>query len=330
VNPQRILDLANAFWGSAALLAANECGLFAVLANDPLTLDAICTATGLPARPTQMLLDALVALGLMRKDGERYGNAADAQAFLVPGKPGSLAGSLRYNAAMFPAWARLAESVRGDHPVVESPSYLGVDAPRTRGFVMQMHARALALGPAITAAIDLSGCARLLDVGGGPGTLSVLLCQRTAGLAATVLEVPAVAAVGKELVAAAGLADRVTFTPGDAFAGPLGAGYDAALVSGLLHREPAEVCAALCRRLRAALQPGAKVYLVDVMRDESRVGPAFAALFGLNMLLTSERGGCHATVDHAAWLRDAGFVDITTTALPPPMMHSIVSARAPI
>jgi cyclopropane fatty-acyl-phospholipid synthase-like methyltransferase len=57
--------------------------------------------------------------------------------------------------------------------------------------------------------------ATLLDVGGGPGTYSILLTGRFPGLHSEVLELPGVAAVAREIVAAAGAADRVTLRDGD-------------------------------------------------------------------------------------------------------------------
>ncbi|MSP15951.1 MAG: hypothetical protein EXR73_04955 [Myxococcales bacterium] len=326
MNPARILELAGAGWGSAALLAANECGVFAALANGPLELAAFSARTQLPERSGGMLLDALVALGLVEQEGAAYRNSPEAAAFLVPGRPGSLAGALGYNHALLPAWARLAESVRTDQPVVPSPTYLGADPQRTRAFVLGMHHRALAMGHAIAGAIDTTGRRRLVDVAGGPGTLASILCRRAPELSATVLELGPIAAVGRELVAEAGLAARISFVDCDVLSGDLGAGHDLALVSGLLHREPPEACRALLARLHAAMAPGGAVYLVDVMRDESRAGPPFAALFALNMLLTSERGGAHADVDHVAWLNEVGFREPRITRLPAPMVHTIVSA----
>jgi len=329
MNPTRVLDLANAFWGSATLFAAADCGVFAALGRGPATREELAVGIGLPPRSLGMLLDALVGLELLTKAEGRYANTPEADAFLVPGKPGSLAQALGYNAGLFPAWGRLSEAIRSDRPVVESPTYLGKDPVKTRAFVMGMHGRALGLGAAIVRAIDLEGRRHLVDVGGGPGTLAVLLCRKSPRLRATVIEVPAVAEVGRELVAEAGLSDRIQFLPGDAFTGELGRGYDAALVSGLLHREPAEACALLCRRLFAALESGAGIFVVDVMRDSTRVAPAFATLFGLNMLLTSERGGCHADVDHVDWLTAAGFANVGIERLPAPMLHAVVRATKP-
>ena len=326
MNPTRILELANAFWGSAALLAANECGLFAALARGSMTIDTLVGATELPERSLRNLADACVALGLLCKSGDLYENSPEAHAFLVPDRKGSLAGALRYNAGLFPAWGQLAEAVRNDKPVVESPTYLGKDEARTRAFVMGMHQRALGMGHAIVGSLQLENAKRLLDVGGGPGTFSALLCQHYPALTSTVFELPAIAAVGRELISDAGLAGRVQFHDGDAFADYLGKNYDAALVSGLLHREPADVCAQFCRRLFETLEPGATVYVVDVMRDDGRVGPSFAALFALNMMLTSERGGCHADVQHVEWLAGAGFTNCEVIRLPAPMVHTIVKA----
>ena len=47
---------------------------------------------------------------------------------------------------------------------------------------------------------DFSGRRRLLDVGGGPGTYSIALVQQTPGLTSTVLDLPGVLEVTREIV----------------------------------------------------------------------------------------------------------------------------------
>ena len=324
MDPTRILDIASAFWSSAALLTATDLGLFGALDKSPCTAEEAAARLGLPVRPAAMLLDAMVALGLAQFDQGRYANTEESAAFLVPNKPGSLAGALGYNQRLFSAWGRLGDAVRADAPVVEAPTYLGTDPVRTRAFVEGMHSRALGMGHGLVGAVDLTGRKHLVDVGGGPGTLSVLLCRKNPELRATVLELPGIAAVGRELVAKQGMAERVVHRDADVFADDLGDGYDCALISGLFHREPAATCKEMLARLHARLAPGAPVYLVDVMRDATRIGPPFAALFALNMLLTSERGGCHADVDHAEWLEATGYTDVQITRPFPPMVHTIV------
>ena len=94
-------------------------------------------------------------------------------------------------------------------------AYLGDNPVRTRTFVQAMHERALGVARALVGILDLQGRRSMLDVGGGPGTYSVLLTERFPGLTAEVLELPGVAAVARELVAAAGASDRVVLRDGD-------------------------------------------------------------------------------------------------------------------
>ena len=54
MNPSRILDLASAFWSSAALLSAVELGLFAHL-DAGATAAEVAAAAALPERSTAML-----------------------------------------------------------------------------------------------------------------------------------------------------------------------------------------------------------------------------------------------------------------------------------
>jgi hypothetical protein len=67
----------------------------------------------------------------------------------------------------------------------------------------------------------------LLGVGGGRGWYSAAICQRHPKLTATVLDLPGSAAVGREIIAAAGMSDRVRHRDGDVTMGDLGSGYDA-------------------------------------------------------------------------------------------------------
>src|SRR6266568_1711413 len=70
VTPDAIMQLGFAFWGSKTLLSAVELGLFTLLADGPLSADALITWLKLHARSVRDFLDALVSLGqLERNDG---------------------------------------------------------------------------------------------------------------------------------------------------------------------------------------------------------------------------------------------------------------------
>jgi hypothetical protein len=69
------------------------------------------------------------------------------------------------------------------------------------------------------------------------------------------------------------------------------------------------------------------VLISDVMTEQGGASPTFATLFSLQMLLTSQEGGVFSAPDCARWLEEAGFTDVETRPLPPPLPYTVISAR---
>lgn len=325
-DPAAIMQLSTAYWGAQVLLTANRVGLFATLAGRSLDAAGAAGALGTAVRPTDLLLRACAGLGLLEQVPEGgYRNAPAAETFLVPGRPTYLGEALRYSDDLYGTWGRLEQSLRTDAPALAAESYLGRDPDQTRHFVRGMHNRALAVGRALVALVDLSGRACMLDVGGGPGTYSPLFALKHPGLTSLVLDLPDVAAIAREIVAGMGVAHRVRTLPGSYDDTPFPGGQDVVLISGVLHRETADACRGLIARAREALVPGGLLVVSDVMTDGGGVAPPFATLFGLNMLLTAPHGGVHRDADVSAWMGEAGLTDITVRPFPPPMPHRVVT-----
>jgi cyclopropane fatty-acyl-phospholipid synthase-like methyltransferase len=212
-------------------------------------------------------------------------------------------------------------------PVEKPEIHLGQDRERTRTFVLAMHGRALGIGRAVVPRLALAERRRVLDVGGGPGTYSILIAEAHPGLECVVLDLPPVAAIAEEIIAGAGLAGRVRTLPGDYHATPFPGGFDAVLFFGVLHQEGPDAIRDLLRRAHAALEPGGLVYVLDMMTDAGRTRPKFSALFGLNMALTTENGWVFSDEDLRGWLTEAGFREPAVRPLGPPMPHWLASAR---
>ena len=323
-DPSFIVRLSTAYWESQTLLTANRLRLFDALADGARTADAVAADLGLDGRSTGLLLRACVGLGFLVDTDRGFENTPTAATFLVSRSPAFMGNVIRYSDQLYGTWARLEDAVRTGRPALPAETYLGDDPSRTRAFVMAMHERAMGIARALVPLLDLSGRRALLDVGGGPGTYSVLLTERFPGLTAEVLELPGVAAVARELVAGAGASDRVVLRDGDYHTADFGTGKDVVLMSGMFHRETAATCQGLIQRASACLDRGGVLIVSDVFTDAGGTQPAFAALFGLNMMLTAPDGGVHADAEVQAWMASAGFVDLRTSALPPPMPHRVV------
>lgn len=323
-DPATVMQLSTAYWGSQVLFTANRIGLFPAVASGCHTPTAIATACAVQERPLQLLLQACVALGLLDTGEEGFRVSAVSDMVLVPGNPAYLGDAIRYSDDLYATWGQLEQALREDRPQLPTAEYTGDDSARTRHFVRGMHDRALGIGRSMIDLVDLSGRTRLLDVGGGPGTYSALFTGCTPGLHATVLDLPGVVAIAREIVAEMGMQSRVDFLPGDFTTCEFPTGNDAILISGVFHRESADGCRDLIRRAHRAMGDDGLLVIGDVFTDAGGCSPPFAAMFGLNMLLTAEHGGVHADADVAVWLREAGFARTEVKALPPPMPHRIV------
>jgi precorrin-6B methylase 2 len=329
-NPGLIMQLALAYRASAIFFAASDLGVFTLLGSGPLTSAEIAAKCGAAAEPMRLVIESCADSGLLVRQGDRFANTPTAEVFLVRGKPAYLGDSLKYARDLYPAWGAIGELVKTGRPTMPPETILGDDKAKTRAFVMAMHERAKGIGSVLPHNVDLSGRKRLLDVGGGPGTYSVALCRQTPGLTATVLDRPGVLEVTRELVDAAGFADRVTLLPGDYLTTPFGSGFDAVLLSGMMHRETAENANLLLKKAFDALQPGGLVMVSDVFFEDDRKNtPPFATSFALNMMLTSNHGSAHAKSEMERWMAENGFRHLARHDMPRPNPHTLIIGVKP-
>ncbi len=330
ISPLSIMDMASAFYDSCILFAASDLGIFAKL-SEMGTADAetIADKCGLDRRAARLLLDACAALGLILKEGPFYSNAPEAEAFLVPTSPTDLSRAIRYNRDVYAAWGRLGEFLRTGKPVERPEIHLGEDSKRTRTFVLSMHSRAIGIGRAVLPYLDLSGRKKLLDVGGGPGTYSMLIARISPEIECTVLDLPEIVRVADELIQAEKMQDRVKTLAGDYHTMAFPGDNDVVNFFGVLHQESADSIVALLRKVYNAMVSGGIIYVLDMMTDATRTKPKFSSLFAVNMALTAQHGWVFSDKDLEIWMSEAGFIEFSCRPLPPPMPHWLASARKP-
>ncbi|MBS0538765.1 MAG: hypothetical protein JSR47_08415, partial [Proteobacteria bacterium] len=87
LDTTRLQKMAQAYWESAALMAAVELEIFTAIARGQDTIPAVAEAAGIGERNAERLLTALVAMTLLTYEdgpgGGRFANAPDVQRFLV-------------------------------------------------------------------------------------------------------------------------------------------------------------------------------------------------------------------------------------------------------
>jgi predicted O-methyltransferase YrrM len=325
LNPARLLALSTGYWDSQTLLTANRMGLFALLQKEAMTLEQVSSGLGTQIKGTRLLLNACIALGLVEKSDGKYANSDLSLAFLTPGHEGYLGDALRYSDDLYSVWGKLEESLKTGKPSLSAEMYTGEDPEQTRHFVYGMHNRALGIGRIMVDLVDLSGRRKMIDVGGGPGTYSSLFARRYPELRSQVLDLQGVVKIAEEIIESLGVAERVSTQCLDYMKDDFPPGNDLVLISGVFHRETEDTCRGFIRRASRALETGGMLMVSDVFTDAGGAGPLFAALFGLNMMLTAPDGGVHSDEDVAIWMEQEGFGEINKIAFPGPMPHRIVT-----
>src|ERR1700761_1971240 len=82
LSPDHIMQVGLGFWASKVLLSAVEIGVFTELARGPEQFEMLAGRLGLHPRSSRDFLDALVALGFLKRSGNEYSNTQETDFFL--------------------------------------------------------------------------------------------------------------------------------------------------------------------------------------------------------------------------------------------------------
>jgi 2-polyprenyl-3-methyl-5-hydroxy-6-metoxy-1,4-benzoquinol methylase len=326
-TPDTLTALATGYWQSAALIGAVELGLFDHL-DHPQPASVLATRVGGQEALLISLLDALVSMDLLTRTDGRYMISPNPQPLLSRASPTCMVDALRYNADLYQQWGRLAEVIRTGQPAVPQNQQLGLDPAMTRRFVLGMESKARAFVPAIAPLIDLAGAQRLLDVGSGPGTLSRTLAEDYPKLQVTLLDLPDVLAVARQINAREPAANRIAYFPANYRQDAFPKGFDAVIYAGALHQETLASANQLCKRFFDALSPGGRVFIVDLMLDDSRTSPTFSTLFQITMMLMRPAARVFSRAEITEALIAAGFTSVQATA-PTSSPYRLVCGKKP-
>ncbi|MFO0753256.1 MAG: methyltransferase [Thermodesulfovibrionales bacterium] len=292
------------FWSSRVLLTANNYRIFDFLAA-PRTAAELAKKLRTDPRATEILLDAVTGLGLLKKSAGTYLNTPLAASLLVTGSPLYQGDILRHADGLWKSWSGLDEVVRTGRPDRAVP--FDHDA-----FIRGMHNLASLKAAEVMRAVGLAGVRKALDLGGGPGTYSIEMARR--GVSVTLFDLPDTVRIAKGFVRKSGV-KGIGYRQGDLLEDGLGDGYDLILISQIFHAFSPEENLRTLQKCREALQPGGRVAIQEFFLDPKRTSPPQSALFSVNMLVNTEGGRCYAPSEMKRWLARAGFKDARETLL---------------
>ena len=316
----RIMQLGHAFLGAKTLLSAVELGVFTVLAEGPLDLDALRKRIGIDKRGARDFLDALVALGMLERQDGRYANSADTNLYLDRNKPTYVGRLLEsFNARHFSIWGSLTTALRTGEPQ-SGPRANGnfpalyADQTALELFASSMTVKTLPAAKQLAAKFPWSDYRSLIDIGTAEGCLPVEIALAHPHIIGGGFDLPHVGPQFDAYVIKHALADRLRFYPGDFFTDQIPTA-DVLVLSRVLHNWDHAMQRMLLKKAYDALPPRGALIVHERLIDDERRFNADGLLASLNMLLMSA-GGSHFTgADCAGWMQEVGFQDISIQQL---------------
>ena len=314
-TPEGILQLGLGFWGSKTLLSAVELGVFAELGKGPVDTDDLVQRIGLHRRSARDFLDSLVALGMLRREGDLYSNTAETELFLDPSKPTYVGGILEMaNARLYGFWGSLTEGLRSGLPQNEVKSggnffdALYSNPAALRSFLAAMTSLSMGANMAIARKFPWSKYRIFVDVGAAQGGLPVQIALAHEHLSGGGFDLPTTASDFEEYVNSFDLAQRLRFYPGDFLTDRL-PDSDVLIMGHVLHDWNIDEKRALVGKAYEALPDGGALIVYGSVIDDERRHNTFGLLMSLNMLIETPGGFDYTGADCQSWLSDAGFRD---------------------
>ena len=296
-------------WGGMALSgvlgAATRLGVTDRLAAGPAGVDELAAELGLHPTPLRLMLDCLRSTGYVTLRSGRYRLARSARRWLDPASDLSVARFVAGTGDYWSWWAALPEITRTGTPSGHHDA--PPDDPYWRRYITgQLELARLSAGEVAARLAVPAGARSVLDVGGGHGWYSVQLCRRHPRLHSLVVDLPGSARIGREIVAGAGMAERVTYREGDALTAEFDGPHDLVLCFNLVHHLTEDQVIELLQRIRAALAPTGRLAILDGFADPDGRGSAAGHFLGLFTYLSSG-SRAYAPDQLRAWLARTGF-----------------------
>jgi len=229
--PDRLEQMIRGYMPSRCILTALELDIFTAV-GDGANAEQIGTRIDANARAVGMLLNALVALGLLSKSGDDYKNTPESGRFFVQGSKDNHRNGLLHTANIWHRWSTLTDTVRSGTPIPigrdDSPDW-------TRNFIAGMQRNAKDRAPLVVKALGTAGVRRILDLGGGSGAYSIAFAKACPDVHCEILDVSEVVPLTAEYVSQAGVSAQVSLRAGDMLHDAFGSDYDIIMLNAICH-----------------------------------------------------------------------------------------------
>ncbi|MDX2086424.1 MAG: methyltransferase [Kofleriaceae bacterium] len=274
------------------LAIADELGFFRALDVAPASAAELAARLGIELRATEAMAGVMSTLGFVVLADGRFVLTDVARTYLLPSSIYYWGGMLRRIRENPLDCRKLIDSLRRNSASKDASLSVMWSRPQPppeqlAAFTHAMHAHSFALAMRAMPAFAFDGVHRLLDVGGGSGSYAIAALSQTPQLRASLLDLPPVCDVALGYAEQHGVRARLELVGADMFQTAFPTGHDRILFSDIFHDWDDDDCKLLSRRAFEALPPGGKLWLHEMLLDDTKAGPATAAAYSMIMVFVT-------------------------------------------
>jgi hypothetical protein len=325
----RLQNLSRAHWQSAALQAALNLDFFTVISGGASEISQIAQKTGLDVRKAQLLADVLSSLGLIETKDGKYQNAPDVERHAVKDKKGYIGTWLIHDEEAFKSWANILPQLKSNDPPKPHGLYgePWTDLEAARRLNRATYNIGIGSGYRLAHRFDFTPHHMLLDLGGGSGAYSIAICNTYPNMRAIVLDYPTICQAAAEIIAEAGLSDRIGTHPGDLTEVDFPSGGDVMLMSSNLPDFSRSALEIVYNKAFHAMEKGGTMIILGEALYDDRSGPLASALWNFDQLRRGGKGESHTISQVCSLLEEAGFRDFEVSDWVPGILTSFFAHK---
>ncbi|HVF27042.1 MAG TPA: class I SAM-dependent methyltransferase [Pyrinomonadaceae bacterium] len=330
-SPILFFDTITAHQRTAALKAAIDLDLFTAIGKGHDMAQSIAQSCAASERGVRILCDYLTVIGFLTKKDGRYELTPDSAVFLDRRSPAYVGGATEFllSPMLTDGFKDIAAAVRKGGTVMKDAGTVTPENPVWVDFARGM-APLIGMPAQLMARLVVGESKqkmKVLDIAAGHGLFGIAFAQANPNAEVVALDWPQVLEVAQENARAAGVSERFTTLPGNAFEVEFGEGFDVILLTNFLHHFDRPACEELLRKVHAALAEGGRAVTLEFVPNEDRVSPPGAAMFSLVMLGSTPSGDAYTFSEFESMFRNAGFSHSEFHPLPPTMEQVVISQK---
>lgn len=307
-----MLQMISGFWISRAIYVAAKLGIADHLRDGHRTVDELAAATGTHAPSLYRVLRALASVGIFSEDEKRRFALTSLAETLRTDVPDSLRAfaTVELGEEHYPAWGELLHTVKTSEIAFDCAFGMPVwkffeqNPENAKTFNDAMTGFTLAVNDAVLSSYDFSSIKKIVDVGGGHGSLIASILKANPKMRGVLFDAPPVIEGARHRIRDEGIAERCEAVAGDFFES-VPSGGDAYIVKWIIHDWNDERSVSILKNCHRAMAENGRLLLVEAVVPHGSQ-PHFSKYMDLNMLVMT--GGRERTEDeYRALLEASGF-----------------------